>query len=218
MLDRFMLPIIKQPLNQVSRLLDKTGVTANQVTIAGFVVGMMAIPLIATQNYALALAAVIFNRISDGLDGSLAQIQGPTDQGAFLDISLDFVFYSAVILGFGLVSPEQNALAAAALIYAFICTGVSFLAFSIMAERRQLDRLIYPNKGIHYMAGIAEGTETILFFLFILIWPDYFVPAAWIFALICYVSAGLRIWSGYHILDDSSEKSGTDSDHLRDGS
>ena len=41
MLDRFMLPIIKQPLHQVSRLLDKAGVTANQVTIAGFVVGMM---------------------------------------------------------------------------------------------------------------------------------------------------------------------------------
>jgi len=200
MLDRWTLPLIKKPLHSGARVLARFNVSANQVSVSGFMVGLMTIPLLAFQQFELAMICILFNRISDGIDGELARLTQPSDQGAFLDIVLDFIFYSAVVFGFAMANPDQNALVAAALIFAFIGTGTSFLAFSVIAERRQIKSVEYPNKGIYYMTGLAEGTETIVFFMFICLWPEHFVIAAWIFAAICYLTTAFRVWGGYRTL------------------
>lgn len=206
MLDRWSLPLIKKPLNLVARVIGKTGVSANKVTIIGFITGMLSIPALAMGFYDLALVFILLNRTLDGVDGELARINGPTDQGAFLDIVLDFIFYSAVIFGFALANPVENALAASGLIFAFIGTGVSFLAFSIMADRRKLERITYSNKGIYYMSGLAEGTETVAFLVLICLLPGHFAVLAWGFAFICYLSAALRIWAGFNTLKDHPQQ------------
>lgn len=202
MLDRWALPLIKKPLHVCAEIAATFNLNANQVTVFGFFIGMMTLPALAFQQFDLALILILLNRISDGIDGELARLTKPTDQGAFLDIVLDFIFYSAVIFGFALANPDQNALVAAALIFAFIGTGSSFLAFSVIAERRQIKSVTYPNKGIYYMAGLAEGTETVGFFVFICLWPEYFVAAAWVFAAICYLTTAFRVWAGYRTLAD----------------
>ncbi len=53
------------------------------------------------------------SRLADGLDGELARVTAPTDRGAFLDITLDFLFYASVPLAFAWADPAANALAAA---------------------------------------------------------------------------------------------------------
>ena len=78
------------------------------------------------------------------MDGALARRTVATERGAFLDISLDFVFYAAIPLAFAALLPEQNALAAAALLAAFVVTGTSFLAFAVMAEKRGLKSTCLP--------------------------------------------------------------------------
>ena len=200
MLDRWSLPLIQKPLHLIAQQCAKRGITANQVTLVGFVIGLLAIPALWVGAEWLALVLILANRTLDGVDGVLARLVGETDQGAFLDISVDFIFYAGVVFGFALADPQQNALAATALLLSFMGTAVSFLAFAIMAERRALSRITYPNKGIFYLSGIAEGTETILFFIAICLWPQHFPSLAWGFALICVVSAAVRIWSGYHSL------------------
>lgn len=200
MLDRWALPLIQRPLIGLAKACQAAHVTANQVTVTGFILGMMTVPSLYWQHSYLALALILLNRILDGVDGVLARMNGATDPGAFLDISLDFIFYAAVVFGFALANPEQNALAASALLLSFMGTGVSFLAFAIMAERRKLSRIRYPNKGIYYLSGLAEGTETLAFFIAICVWPQHFAPLAWGFAALCVLSASLRIWSGFHSL------------------
>lgn len=200
MLDRWSLPLIQKPLNQIARACRKQGYTANQITVCGFGLGLLVIPALLVEWYWVALVLVLLNRLFDGVDGVLARLTGATDQGAFLDITLDFVFYAGVVFGFALANPADNALAASALLLSFMGTAVSFLAYAIMAERRNLSRIQYPNKGIYYLSGLAEGTETILFFMAFCIWPQHFAALAWTFAAICVVSATLRIWSGYHSL------------------
>lgn len=202
MLDRWALPLIKKPLHVCAEAAAEFNLSANQVTVFGFIIGMMALPALAFQQYELALAFIVLNRISDGVDGELARLTKPTDQGAFLDIVLDFIFYSAVVFGFALANPDQNALVASALIFAFMGTGSSFLAFSVIAERRQIKSVVYPNKSIYYMTGLAEGTETIGFLIFICLWPEYFVAAAWVFAVTCYLTTVFRVWAGYKTLAD----------------
>lgn len=200
MLDKWTLKLVKPPLLITAKMLSNVGVTANQVSIAGFVVGMLALPLLSFQLYLPTLFCILINRISDGLDGSLARLTTPTDGGAFLDITLDFVFYSAVVFGFALADPVKNSLAAAALIFAFVGTGATFLAFGIMAERKQILSISYPNKGFYYLNGLAEGTETIAFLVLFCLFPHYFPVFAWIFAVICYISTAIRIISGYATL------------------
>jgi phosphatidylglycerophosphate synthase len=120
--------------------------------------------------------------------------------GGFLDIVLDFIFYSAVVLGFALANPEANGLAASALLFTFVGTGSSFLAFGIMAERHGIVDIIYPHKGIYYLGGLAEGTETLVCFVLFCLFPAHFPLLAYCFAAVCLVTMLTRVIGGYLIL------------------
>ena len=175
-------------------------ITADQVSIAGFIVGLLGATAIGFQLYFIGMILILINRLADGIDGCLARLTSPTDSGAYLDIVLDFIFYSSVVFGFGCADPAANALAAAALIFSFIGTGSSFLAYAIMAERYQLKDLRLPDKGFYYLGGLAEGTETIIFFILFCLFPSFFPVLAWIFAVCCWLSTLMRILYGYRSL------------------
>lgn len=200
MLDRLSIKVIRQPLAQGAKVLDKAGFTANQITVFGFVLGCAAFPALIFEQYGLALLFIALNRIADGLDGALARIQGITDAGGFLDISLDFLFYSLIPFGFVLANPEQNAIAGAFLIFAFIGTGSSFLAFATMAGKRGIDNPVYRNKSLYYMSGLTEGTETIACFVLFCLLPQYFAVIAYVFGAACWFTTFTRIYSGFHTL------------------
>jgi phosphatidylglycerophosphate synthase len=200
-LDRHIKPMLDPLLNRMAKPLAQRGWQADQVTWLGFAIGMLAVPLLWLNWLTLALICVLLNRFADGLDGALARQTQATDAGGFLDISLDFIFYQAVVLGFALAFP-QVWLPAMVLMFTFVLTGVTFLAFAVMAERHQLSTMAYPNKSIYYLGGLAEGTETILFFVVILIWPTSFAILAWLFAALCFVTAVIRLHYGYRTLKD----------------
>ncbi|CSQ85836.1 CDP-alcohol phosphatidyltransferase [Shigella sonnei] len=70
----------------------------------------------------------------------------------------DFLFYALVPFGFILAAPEQNALAGGWLLFAFIGTGSSFLAFAALAAKHQIDNPGYAHKSFYYLGGLTEGT------------------------------------------------------------
>ena len=193
MLDRLALKLVKPAVDAAAARLARRGITADQVTLAGFALGMLAAVLVATGHNLLAILPLLANRALDGVDGALARLSTTSERGAFLDIALDFVFYAAIPLAFGVAAPEQNALAAAALLAAFVVTGTSFLAFAVLAEKRGLKSTTYPSKAFYYLGGLTEGTETILCFLAMCLWPQHFAPIAWVFGALCLVTAAARI-------------------------
>ncbi|EAQ65460.1 putative phosphatidylglycerophosphate synthase [Marinomonas sp. MED121] len=207
MLDRHFIKLLKWPLDTTANYLVTKQISANKVTVFGFLLGIMVIPSLAFQAYGLALFLIIINRLCDGLDGAIARQTQPTDLGGYLDITLDFIFYSAVIFGFALASPDTNALPAAFLIFSFMGTGSSFLAFAIMAEKRQIKQLDYGKKSLFYLGGLTEGAETIGLFIFICLMPAYFVYAAWIFASLCWLTTGTRIYASYLALKTDTKPS-----------
>lgn len=206
MLDKWTAPLTQPPLRKLASGLMRRGISANQVTITGFLSGMVAIPLLAQEYYFLALLAIVTNRILDGLDGALARMTSPSDAGGFLDITLDFIFYAGVVLGFALAIPEKNALAACTLIFSFMGTGASFLAYAVMAERHQLKPPHHQHKSLYYLGGLAEGTETIILFVLCCLLPDHFVQLAYGFSAICVWTAVLRIWWGYRSIVQAEEQ------------
>lgn len=204
MLDRFSIKAIRWPLAQSAKLLDSIGITANQTTLFGFALGFLALPALALEQYYLALVLICLNRICDGLDGALARIQGTSDAGGFLDICLDFLFYSLIPFGFVLANPEQNAIAGAFLIFSFVGTGSSFLAFAIMASKQGIDNPVYKNKSLYYMSGLTEGTETIFCFVAFCLLPQHFAIIAYAFGAACWFTTFTRVYSGFYTLLNKS--------------
>ena len=162
--------------------------------------GLAAALAVSAGRFYLALALLIASRIADGLDGAIARATRPTDRGAFLDIALDFLVYAAVPLGFAAWSPHANAFAAAFLLASFVANGSAFLAFSIMAEKRGITTTRQGQKSIYYLAGIAEGFETIAFMITFCLFPTAFPILAIIFATLCWISAISRLVLGWKLL------------------
>ena len=198
MLDPFMRRLIDPPLKGVAAIWPRR-VSANQITIFGFVLGVGCFLAIATNSLTAALILLGLNRLADGLDGAVARAQSPSELGAYLDIVADFALWGLLPIGF-IILDSDNSVAAAVLLSSFSMSMTVFLAFAIMAEKRGLETDAQGRKSFFYVAGLAEGTETIAFFAIVIIWPGAFIPAAFVYAGIVYVSIIGRVASSYSIL------------------
>ena len=198
MFDHRLRPIIDRPLNAVARRLVRWGIGANQITLIGFGIGMAGAIAIALQQYLLGLIMILASRAADGLDGAVARANGSaSDRGGFLDIVLDFLFYSSIPFAFALAAPEQNAVAAAFLIWSFIGTGASFLGYAVIAEKRGISTDARGRKSLFYLGGLTEGAETILFLCLVCLWPQHFAVMAWVFATLAWITTATRIYMGW---------------------
>ena len=183
-------------LNPVGRSLAARGVMANHVTVIGVLFGLAATVSVAFQLFDIAFWLILLNRVADGLDGAVARASMTTDFGGYLDIVCDFVFYSSIPFAFAVALPE-NSLASAFLIFSFIGTASSFLAFAILAEKHNVSTEIRGKKAFYYLGGLTEGGETILLLLAMVIWPSYFTFMAFGFGLLCWVTTITRIYAAY---------------------
>ena len=198
MIDAALQPLQQRFLQSPAKILANWGVKADQITLVGFVVGVMVVPALAFKAYFLALLLLLINRFADGLDGAVARQTNPTDRGAFLDISCDFLFYALFPLGFAFADPV-NTLPAAVLITSFVGTGSSFLAYAAIAAKRGETAMDFPQKGLYYLGGLTEGFETIILFISMCLFPMFFPQLAYFFAVACAVTAVSRWYQGWKL-------------------
>ncbi len=199
MLDRYARKLIDPPLNQIGSGLAARGFTANSVTLIGLGLGLVAAAFIALGWPLLALVPLLASRIADGLDGAVARATRKTDFGGYLDIAADFLFYGAIPLAFVLNDPVANGAAGAFLLASFYFNGTSFLGYAILAEKHGLKTDAQGQKSLYYSNGILEGTETIVFFVILCLFPAYFAVLSWIFGILCFATATLRIYAAKQI-------------------
>lgn len=193
MLDAMLRSVIDPILDRQGRALARARVGADAVTAAGLALGLLAAALVALGAPGWALVPLLLSRLADGLDGAVARATAKTDLGGYLDIAADFLFYGAVPFGFVLLDPAANAVAGAFLLLSFYVNGATFLGYAVLAERRGLVTTARGAKTLYFTGGLLEGTETIAFFVLICLVPARFAPAAWVFGLLCFVTAGSRV-------------------------
>jgi phosphatidylglycerophosphate synthase len=191
MLDAKLRPLIDPPLNAVGRTLAGAGVSANALTFTGLALGLAGAAAIAMGHIGWGLALIIANRLLDGLDGAVARVRGPSDLGGYFDIVADFAFYVSIPLGFGILAPA-NALPALVLVASFVLTGVSFLAFAVIAGKRGATTEAHGKKSFFYSTGLAEGTETIAVFIAMCLMPAWFAGLAYAYAALCVLTVFQR--------------------------
>lgn len=191
MLDARLRPLIDPPLNAAGRALAGAGVTANALTFAGLALGLAGAGAIALGHLGWGLALIFANRLLDGLDGAVARARGPSDLGGYFDIVADFAFYVSVPLAFGFGDPART-LPALVLVASFVLTGVSFLAFAVIAEKRGAATEAHGKKSFFYSTGLAEGAETIAVFIAMCIFPAWFGAIAYVYAGLCVLTVFQR--------------------------
>lgn len=202
MLDRIAIAFIQPVVTRAAIQLANVGLSANQITVAGFVIGLLAAVAIASENFLLGGGLILLSRTFDALDGAVARLSKVTDAGGFLDITLDFLFYASIPLAFAIANPPQNALPAAVLLAAFMGTGSSFLAFAVMAAKRSMISMAYPNKSLYFLGGLTEATETLLCLCAMCLLPQYFPLLAYTFAALCALTIAMRIRWGMRAFQD----------------
>jgi len=191
---------IDKPIALAGRKVALVGISADAVSVLGLAFGIASALAIVFGQFWIGLTLFLLSRLADGLDGAVARATTRTDRGGFLDITFDFLVYAAIPLAFAMHNAHANALPAALLLASFLANGSAFLAFSIMAERRGLKTTRHGFKSIYYLAGIAEGFETIVFVAAFCLWSEWFPHLAIVFATMCFVSATGRLVLGWRML------------------
>lgn len=199
MLDATARKLIDPPLNAMGQTLAARGITADGVTLVGLGLGLLAALLIAVGLPGLALLPLLVSRIADGLDGAVARASQKTDFGGYLDIACDFLFYGAIPFAFVVMDPETNAIAGAFLLMSFYFNGTSFLGYAILAEKRDMETSAQGVKSLYFSNGLLEGTETIVFFVLLCLFPASFATLAWIFGALCFATATLRLFAARRV-------------------
>ncbi len=199
MLDAATRRLMDPGLNRIGRVLAARGISANAVTLVGLVLGLVAAGLIAREASMLALVPLLASRLADGLDGAVARATQRTDFGGYLDITADFLFYGVIPMGFVWADPSVNGVAGAFLLTSFYFNGASFLGYAVLAEKQGLTTQSQGIKSLYYSNGILEGTETIIFFIALCLWPGQFATMAWIFGMLALATGILRVFGAYRI-------------------
>ena len=74
----------------------------------------------------------------------------------------------------------------------FVLTGVSFLAFAVIAAERGISTEAHGKKSFFYSTGLAEGTETIAVFMAMCLLPAWFAVIAFGYAALCVLTVVQR--------------------------
>lgn len=193
MLDRHVRPLIDPPLNSLGGRIAHLGLSANQITLIGLVLGLAAAGAVLAEMFWLAIVLILGSRLADGLDGAVARATSVTDFGGYLDIVCDYVFYAAIPLAFVLLDPGAHGVAGAFLLLSFYVNAGSFLGFAVLAEKKQMQSQAHGVKSLYFTGGLLEGTETIAFFILLCLLPGWFTPLAVGFGVLCLITAFSRV-------------------------
>ena len=192
MFDRQIQKYTQKPLQYIAKLFLKF-ISPNHMTLIGFSFGVLMCLFIIIDQYLIAIIFLFLNRLSDGLDGAMARLQTPTPLGGYLDIVLDFLIYGGFVLSFG-ITEQNNSLLSMVLLFCYIGTGATFLAkAAILPSLTYQDLNEEIPKSFHYAVGLIEGTETIVFMVLCLLFPNLFIYFSFIFIILCLITIVFRI-------------------------
>jgi phosphatidylglycerophosphate synthase len=182
MIDQISRPIKDKLLNPFGNLLGKF-ISPNQMTLLAFLLGVVVCWFVLQGEYLWALGFWGLNRVTDGLDGTIARLKNQqTDFGGYLDLLLDFIVYAAIPLAFyfhlkeQLVYEKSSALGLALgiMLSVFYINAASWMVLSAILEKKQ-SSAYQGTTTIRMPTGVIEGAETILVYSLFFIFPGYLV-------------------------------------------
>jgi len=195
----------KEGYEKVVRKVFLGRISANQLTIIGLVIGLIGSLFIYLSSVYTELSitfivsAVIFTIISfliDTLDGSVARFEGPTIFGGILDIFCDRLVEVSIIIAIVATDPSSLVWPGMFTIAAMVLCISMFLIVGGIIKRDESDK---NSKVIRYQGGLMERSETFFFLLAAIILIPWRSLVLWIFAILVFLTAVLRLRAAYKL-------------------
>jgi phosphatidylglycerophosphate synthase len=168
----------------LAQRLASAGATPNRVTVGTFALAMAGCAVVAAGYPIAGVGVWLITRVGDGLDGALARRTGHvTLFGGFLDITLDMVAYSAMVIAFAWLHP-QYAIAWMLVLAGYVIAITTTLALSDAAHTARR-RVSITDRTFQFTPAITEAGETSVMYVLWAVWPEYLAwwLVIWIAAL-----------------------------------
>jgi phosphatidylglycerophosphate synthase len=148
---------------------------------------LSAIFLVLHHSY-WAVALLLLSGYLDTLDGTIARLANKISPfGSGLDIVGDRIVEFAIIFALYLVNPSIRATTTILMLGSILFCVSSFLVVGIFTINDS-------EKGFHYSSGLIERFEAFIFFITMILLPQYFNYIGNIFALLVALTAFIRMY------------------------
>lgn len=193
MLDQRVRALSRPILDRVGSWLSGRRVRATTVTAIGWLLGVAACLSVGFKFWGLALVAWLLNRVMDGIDGAVARREGVTDRGGYLDLMADFSIYSGFVVALAVAIPTAQ-LASVVLLGTYYLSGAALLAASGLLDRAGAAGR--DEQSIRFLGGLAEGVETTVAYVAIIVVSSHAAQIEWVFASMVLVTTVQRlVWA-----------------------
>ena len=195
----------KEGYEKFVKKLFSSRISANQLTIIGLVIGLISALFIYLSSVfeelliEFIIISIIFTIVSffvDTLDGSIARFEGPTIFGGILDIFCDRIVEISIIIAIVATNPTKLIWPGMFSLGAIILCISMFLIVGGIINRDNLDK---KSKVIVYQGGLMERSETFFFLLVIILLVPWRFVILWIFTILVFLTAILRLREAYQI-------------------
>jgi phosphatidylglycerophosphate synthase len=172
----------------------------NQISFFSFFFGLLSCLMIFLHQIYPALAFWIINRLLDGLDGTVARIsKKQSDWGGYLDIMLDFIIYALVPISFTIAYSTLliDFIMLAVMLALFYINTASWMYLSALIEKHSINSNIPEQTSLSMPSGLMEGTETLVLFSLLYIFPFQIIYFYSFICLLTIIGIIQRISWGY---------------------
>lgn len=165
--------------------------SANYWTLIGCITGITVLPALLFNQKDLAIILLLLSGYLDTLDGTVARLSGnSSNHGSVFDIFSDRVVELSVVLGLFLIDPIHRSLAAMLMLGSILLCITSFLVVGIFTPKE-------GEKSFYYSPGLMERAEAFIFFIAMMLLPQYFNFLAYTFILLVIVTTFFHLYQFY---------------------
>lgn len=191
MIDNHFRTLLPHYVSPLVRLLNRLGLSPNQITVLGLLVALVSVYLVTQEKFIAALLIWWLSRLLDALDGIYARHYNLTsDFGAFLDIQLDMLAYSAMVLAFAWVYPEYSWQWMLMLFCYVLCISGALGLGAFENKQGITDR---SGRGLRIAVGLAEGGETGIAYSVFLLAPAWLPITTWVWIAVLVITIVARL-------------------------
>lgn len=182
-----------QPLfDAVARVCVSLGVSANALTIAGMLVGVVAALSVLHDYPVIGFAMLWLSGLIDAVDGTLARLTKPSALGAVLDITFDRVVEMAVIVALAALHPDAR-------FVLLILAGTIAIAMSLFLSIGAAVANATV-KSFHYAPGLGERTEAFICLSLMVLDRERLLLWTWMFIDVIVFTMAQRLYHAYYLL------------------
>ncbi|WP_026690612.1 CDP-alcohol phosphatidyltransferase family protein [Alteribacter aurantiacus] len=200
MLDTHARKYVQPMIGKTADQLLKLNLTANQVTVAAFVIGVSSGVFVYFGMPIVAVLVLWISGFLDAVDGSMARKTESTPFGTVMDVTFDRLVEISVILGLAFLYPDVM-WALLLLSVSIIFSMTVFLTVGAVSEKSGM-------KSFYYQAGLAERTEGFILFTFMILFPTFLLYTTLVFLFVEIITGMQRMLEAKQVLSNPKKDGG----------